>query len=154
MKTSERAYRIGRDFAGVLPRAHAALRSSGDWEPLSPIGARQLGEVVLDELALSGMSLTAPPPRQERTLESCEPAAEELAALGVDGAHTVPEPLRPNYIRRRRLGGLAYEKLTFDHDPKLPRSLTDAGLGGSATAVAHLCRTGDDRRPWLVWVHG
>ena len=57
MKTSERAYRIGRDFAGVLPRAHTALRSSGDWKPLSPIGARQLGEVVLDELALSGMTL-------------------------------------------------------------------------------------------------
>ncbi len=93
MKTSERAYRIGRDFAGVLPRAHAALRSSGDWEPLSPTGARQLGEVVLDELALSGMTLTAPPPKLERTLESCEAAAEELSALGVERAHTAPEPV-------------------------------------------------------------
>ena len=27
MKPSERAWRIGRDVAGVLPRAHAALRS-------------------------------------------------------------------------------------------------------------------------------
>ncbi len=154
MKASERAYRIGRDFAGVLPRAHAALRSSGDWKPLSPIGARQLGEVMLDELALSGMTLTAPPPKLERSLESCEAAAEELSALGVERAHTDPEPLRVKSIRRRRLGRLVYERLKFEHEPVLPRSLAADGLGGPATAVAHLCRTGDDRRPWLVWVHG
>ncbi|MDX1884813.1 alpha/beta hydrolase [Mycolicibacterium sp. 120270] len=154
MKTSERAYRMGRDFAGVLPRAHAALRGSGDWKPLSPTGARQLGEVVLDELALSGMTLTAPPPKTERTLASCEAAAEELSALGVDGAHSSPEPLVPKSIRRRRLGRLTYERLAFDHEPTLPPSLTAGGLGGPARAVAHLCRTGDDARPWLVWVHG
>ena len=154
MKTSERAYRVGRDFAGVLPRAHAALRSSGDWKPLSPTGARQLGEVMLDELALSGMTLTAPPPRLERTLASCQAAADELSALGVERAHTSPEPLAVKSIRRRRLGRLTYEKLTFDHEPTLPDSLAAVGLGGPATAVAHLCRTGDDARPWLVWVHG
>jgi pimeloyl-ACP methyl ester carboxylesterase len=154
MKTSERAYRIGRDFAGVLPRAHAALRSSGDWKPLSPRGARQLGEVVLDELALSGMTLTAPPPKLERTLASCEAAAGELSALGVDGAHVDPHPLTVRSLRRHRLGRLTYERLTFEHEPTLPDSLTAAGLGGPATAVAHLCRTGDDARPWLVWVHG
>lgn len=154
MKTSERAYRVGRDFAGVLPRAHAALRSSGDWKPLSPTGARQLGEVVLDELALSGMTLTAPPPKLERTLASCEAAAAELSALGVERAHTAPDPLTVRSIRRRRLGQLSYERLTFDHEPTLPPSLATLGLGGPATAVAHLCRTGDDARPWLVWVHG
>jgi pimeloyl-ACP methyl ester carboxylesterase len=154
MKASERAYRIGRDFAGVLPRAHAALRNSGDWEPLSPTGARQLGEVVLDELALSGMTLTAPPPKLERTVQSCEAAAEELSGLGVEHAHTAPEPLKVSSIRRARLGRLTYEKLKFEHDPLLPASLAAAGLGGPATAVAHLCRTGDDRGPWLVWVHG
>ncbi|OBB01386.1 esterase [Mycobacteriaceae bacterium 1482268.1] len=154
MKTSERAYRAGRDLAGVLPRAHKALRSSGDWKPLSPIGARQLGEVVLDELALSGMTLTAPPPKLERTVDSCEAAAEELSRLGVDRAHTAPNPLQVRSIRRRSLGRLTYEKLTFDHEPALPPSLASAGLGGPATAVAQLCRTGDDARPWLVWVHG
>ncbi len=154
MKTSERAYLAGRDFAGVLPRAHAALRSSGDWNPLSPTGARQLGEVVLDELALSGMTLSAPPPRLERTVASCEAAAEELSELGVERAHASPEPLAVTSLRRRRLGRLNYEKLKFTHDPTLPNSLTAAGLGGPATAVAHLCRSGDDARPWLVWVHG
>jgi pimeloyl-ACP methyl ester carboxylesterase len=154
MKTSERAYRIGRDFAGVVPRTHAALRRSGDWNPVSSRGARQFGEVMLDELALSGMTLTAPPPRLERTLDSCAAAAEELSELGVDRAHTAPEPLRERSIRRRRLGGLSYEKLTFDHDPALPPTLTGVGLGGSAKAVVHLCRSGDDGRPWLVWVHG
>jgi hypothetical protein len=62
--------------------------------------------------------------------------------------------LRAKAIRRRRLGPLTYEQLTFDHDPRLPGSLTDAGLGGPATAAVHLCRRGDDSRPWLVWVHG
>jgi len=87
MKTSERAYRIGRDFAGVLPRTHAALRRSGDWNPASPSGARQFGEVMLDELALSGMTLTAPPPKLERTLDSCTAAADELSAW-VSSGHT------------------------------------------------------------------
>ena len=154
MKTSERLWLTGRDFAGVLPRAHAALRESGDWKPLSPIGARQLGEVLLDELALSGMTLTAPPPRLERSLDSCTAAAEELSALGVERAHAEPEPLRVKSIRRRRIGRLTYEQMRFTHEPVLPPSLATEGLGGPSTAVAHLCRTGDDRRPWLVWVHG
>jgi pimeloyl-ACP methyl ester carboxylesterase len=154
MKTSERAYRIGRDFAGVLPRTHAALRRSGDWNPASPSGARQFGEVMLDELALSGMTLTAPPPKLERTLDSCTAAADELSALGVERAHAAPKALRERSIRRRKLGGLAYEKLTFEHDPELPPSLAGVGLSGPATAVVHLCRSGDDNRPWLVWVHG
>ena len=76
MKASERARLIGRDFAGVLPRAHAAVASSDDWNPLSQRGARQLGEVVLDELALSGMTLTAPPPKLERTVDACAAAAD------------------------------------------------------------------------------
>jgi hypothetical protein len=66
MKTAERAWRIGSDVAGVLPRAHAALRSEG-WHPLSPGGLRLLAEVVMDEAALTGMTLTAPPPKLERS---------------------------------------------------------------------------------------
>lgn len=153
MKTSERVRRIGEDFAGALPRAHAALRSDG-WNPLSPSGIRLLAEVVMDEVALSGMTLTAPPPRLERSVESCAAAAEELSTLGVARAHSEPESLQVKAIRRHRFGRLAYERLTFEHDPLLPRSLAAEGLGGPATAVVHLCRHGDDRRPWLVWVHG
>ena len=152
MKTSERVRRIGEDFAGVIPRAHAALRSDG-WNPLSPSGIRLLAEVVMDEVALSGMTLTAPPPRLERSVESCAAAAEELS-LGIARAHSEPESLQVKAIRRHRFGRLAYERLTFEHDPLLPRSLAAEGLGGPATAVVHLCRHGDDRRPWLVWVHG
>jgi hypothetical protein len=153
MKTSERVWRIGRDFAGVLPRAHTALRSDG-WNPLSPPGIRLLGEVVMDELALSGMTLMAPPPKLERSVESCADAAEELSTLGVAGAHTEPEPLRVKAIRKQRFGRQLYERLTFEHDPLLPRSLAAEDLGRPATAAVHLCRQGDDRRPWLVWVHG
>ncbi|MGX9790583.1 alpha/beta fold hydrolase [Mycobacterium sp. MMS18-G62] len=152
MKTTERAWRIGSDVLGVLPRAHAALRSEG-WNPLSPSGLRLFGEVLMDEAALTGMTLTAPPPKLERQEQACAAAAEELSELGV-GAHAEPEPLRVKAIRRQRFGHLMYERLTFDHDPLLPRSLTVEGLGGPATAAVHLCRQGDDRRPWLVWVHG
>ena len=42
MKTWDRVWRIGRDVAGVLPRAHAALRREGR-NPLSPGG---LGSLV------------------------------------------------------------------------------------------------------------
>jgi hypothetical protein len=153
MRPSERAWRIGRDFAGVLPRAQAALTQEAGWKPLSPSGIRLLGEVLLDELALTGMTLTAPPPKLERPVGSCAAAAEELCELGVARAHAEPEPLRVRAIRRRRIGRLAYEQMTFDHDPLLPRSLAAEGLGGPATAAVHLCRSGDDRRPWLVWVH-
>jgi hypothetical protein len=153
MKTSERVRRIGEDFAGVLPRAHAALRSDG-WNPLAPSGIRLLGAVVMDEVALSGMTLTAPPPRLERSAESCAAAAEELSTLGVAQAHAEPEPLQVKAIRRQRFGRLVYERVTFEHDPLLPRSLAAEGLGRPATAAVHLCRQGDARRPWLVWVHG
>lgn len=154
MKATERAYRIGRDFAGVLPRAHAAVSSNGEWNPLSLNAARQFGEVMLDELALSGMTLTAPPPRQERTVESCAAAADELTTLGMAGVHVEPDELRPTMIRRRRFGRSRYEQVSFEHDPHLPASLAAEGFGGPATAVVHLCRSGDEARPWLVWVHG
>jgi pimeloyl-ACP methyl ester carboxylesterase len=154
VKASERARLIGLDFAGVLPRAHAAVAGSDDWKPLSQRGARQLGEVVLDELALSGMTLTAPPPKLERAVDACTTAANELSGLSVADANSAPEPLRVKSIRRRRIGRLAYEQMTFDHDPQLPSCLVSEGFGGTAAAVVHICRADDVRRPWLVWVHG
>jgi pimeloyl-ACP methyl ester carboxylesterase len=100
------------------------------------------------------MTLTAPLPKLERSAASCAAAAEELSGLAVAQAHAEPEPLRMKAIRRRRIGRLAYEQMTFEHDPRLADSLAAEGLGGPATAAVHLCRHGDDRRPWLVWVHG
>ncbi|MGE2691972.1 alpha/beta hydrolase [Mycolicibacterium pulveris] len=152
MRTAERAYRIGRDFAGVVPRARAAVDELGEWKPLSRSGPRQLGEVVLDELALTAMTLTAPPPKLERTVESCAAVADELTAAAVADVYVEPDPLRPKTVRRRRFGRSRYEQLTFEHDPHLPAALV--GFGGPAAAVVHLCRSSDEPRPWLVWVHG
>ncbi len=152
MKIAERVWRIGRDFAGVLPRAYNAV--AGSATPGTARSVRQLGEVVLDELALSGMTLTAPPPKLERSADSCQAAADELSSLGVSGAHAAPNPLQVTSLRRRRFGRLRYEQMSFQHDPQLPATLAAEGLGGPATAVVHLCRQGDDTRPWLVWVHG
>src|ERR1700759_1701501 len=104
MRTTGRAWRIRRDVAGGLPRAHAALRSEG-WNPLAPSALRLLAEVLMDEAALTGMTLTAPPPSLERSEDACRAAAEELSALGT-GAHTDPEPLRIKAIRRQRFATL------------------------------------------------
>jgi len=145
---------VARELGTVLPRTVAGLNESTGWAPASPRGMRQFGEVMLDELVLSGFSLLGGGPAAVRPLSDCAAAAEELSALGIDGAHADPKPLRAISIRRRRIAGLAYERMTFEHDPKLPATLEADGLGGPARAVVHLCRHRDGPRPWLVWVHG
>jgi pimeloyl-ACP methyl ester carboxylesterase len=150
-----RTRQAGRELAQVVPRSVDVLRSDDpDWSVASGPGARQLGEVVLDELVVTGMTLGAPPPELTRPLSDYEPAAQEMTALGVDGAHGEPEPLKVNTIERKRIGVLRYERVTFEHEPTMPASLAVAGHAGPATAVVHLCRHDEARRPWLVWVHG
>jgi pimeloyl-ACP methyl ester carboxylesterase len=143
-----------RELGLVVPRTVAGLHESTGWSPASPRGLRQFGEVMLDELVLSGFSLLGGTPTDIRSPDECVAAADELSALGIDGAHADPEPLRVQAIQRRRIAGLAYERLTFEHDPALPKTLAAEGLGGPARAVVHLCRHTDGPRPWLVWVHG
>lgn len=154
MGSPQRVPQIIRGLGGVLPRSFDALRQSDEWRGASPRGARQFGEVVVDELTLTAMTLLAPAPTLARPLSACTAAADELAALGIDAAHTDPEPLQPRAIRRHRFGRSTYERLTFDHDPLLPPSLQAERLGGPALAAVHLCRHRGAPRPWLVWVHG
>jgi hypothetical protein len=142
-----------KEFGGVVPRAVTGLRTT-DWSPASPTGARQLVEVVLDQLVLTGMSLMAGQAPAFLAPNAYAAAAQELSALGLVGAHADPQPLRVRGVRRRRIGRLAYEKVTFDHDPLLPRSLEAEQLGGPATAGMYLCRHTGAYRPWVVWVHG
>jgi pimeloyl-ACP methyl ester carboxylesterase len=143
-----------RELGLVVPRTVTGLRESTGWTPASPRGMRQFGEVMLDELMLSGFSLLGGAPGAIRSPDACVAAAEELSGLGIDGAHTDPEPLQVQSTQRRSIAGLAYERLTFEHDPALPTTLAAEGLGGPATAVVHLCRHTEGPRPWLVWVHG
>src|ERR1700758_2667652 len=145
---------VARELGMVVPRTVAGLNESTGWAPATPRGVRQFGEVMLDELVLSGFSLLDRGPAAVRPLSDCAAAAEELSALGIDGAHSEPEPLRVQTIRRQRIGRLAYERMTYEHDPALPKTLEDDGLGGPVRAVVHLCRHRDGPRPWLVWVHG
>ena len=118
----------------MLPRSIGALAASGDWNGLSVSGLRQLGEVALDELVVTGMTLTGPPPQLPRPLAAYEYAAAELGALGIDGAHRDPAPVRVTDLRRQRFGALNFEELTFEHEPELPTSLLADGHGGPATA--------------------
>ncbi|WP_156685863.1 PHB depolymerase family esterase [Mycobacterium sp. Marseille-P9652] len=141
-----------RELRMLVPRTVAGLNESTGWAPISPRGVRQFGEVLLDELALSGFSLLGGSPGALRPLDGCTAAADELAALGIDGAHAEPRPLRVTSTRRQRLPGLRYERATFEHDPALPSSLSE--FGGPARAVVHVCRHPGGPRPWLIWVHG
>lgn len=143
----------------VLPRTISGLRTdvtgSTGLVPAAPRTARQFGEVFLDELVLTGFSvLGGGAPKTVRSLSGCLPAAEELSELGIDGAHAEPAPLRVHAIKRRRIAGLPYERMTFEHDPGWPKTLVDEGFGGPARAAVHLCRHRDGPRPWLVWIHG
>jgi hypothetical protein len=67
-----RVAQIAWELGGVLPRSVLALTGSGDWNWLRPSGMRQLGEVALDELVVTGMTLTGPPPRLPRPLSAYE----------------------------------------------------------------------------------
>src|ERR1700730_5312307 len=149
---------VVRELGMVVPRTVAGLSESPGWAPASPRGVRQFGEVMLDELVLSGFSLLNGNPAAMRPVNACGAAAEELSALGVDGGSAAPKPLRPTSIRRGRLpgfgAGLAYERMTFEHDPTLPPTLEVEGLGGPARAVVHLCRHRGGPRAWLVWGRG
>ncbi|OBI81771.1 PHB depolymerase family esterase [Mycobacterium sp. 1245805.9] len=145
---------LAREAGMLVPRTLTGLHESSGWVPASPRGVRQFGEVLLDELVLSGFSLLAGGPPEMRPVNACSAAAEELSALGIDGAHADPKPLRSTSIRRRRIAGLEYERMMFEHDPRLPSTLEAEGFGGPARAVVHLCRHRDGPRPWLVWVHG
>src|SRR5690625_6905254 len=75
------------------------------------------------------MTLMAPAPTLPRPLSACTQAADELVALGVGRAHTPPRPLRVQAMERKRFGRLAYERLSFDHDPQLPPTLQVDRLG-------------------------
>src|SRR6202007_3471189 len=103
---------LARELGMLLQRAVAGLKESTGWAPASPRGVRQFGEVMLDELVLSGFSLLGGSPAAMRPLNACSGAAEELSALGIDRAHAEPEPLRATSIRPRRIAGLAYEVMT------------------------------------------
>src|SRR5579875_223342 len=155
MAVTTRVLDVTRELALVLPRTVSGVTESTGWSKASPRGIRQFGEVMLDELVLTGFSVLAGDvPKTVRPLSAYTCVAEELSGLSIENAHADPEPLRVRNIRRRRIGTLAYEQLKFEHTPARPAALQATGLGGPATAVVHLCRHHDGPRPWLVWVHG
>jgi pimeloyl-ACP methyl ester carboxylesterase len=147
------AFRLATQLGGVLPRSVAALQESADWNPLSIRGMRQVSEVALDELVVTGMTMLSSPPQLDRPVEEYAEVTAELAGLGVAGVHRDPEPLQVKGIRPVNAGVLSYERMSYDHDPRLVPALAD-GHGGPACAEVVLFRHEDGPRPWLVWVHG
>ncbi|CAJ1579604.1 alpha/beta hydrolase [[Mycobacterium] wendilense] len=151
MRPQERIRTVARALGAVLPHSVEVLSGEAGWNAWSRRGLRQLGEVALDELVVTGMTLAAPPPSVSAEVAGYPGVAEALTAAGLRGAYVEPEPLRVRSIRRRLAGRFAFEELTYTHDPRLPECLTG---GGPATAVCNLVRHPGGPRPWLVWVHG
>ena len=145
---------VVRELGMVVPRTVAGLNESTGWAPASPRGMRQFGEVMLDELVLSGFSLLGRNPTAVRPPSACAAAAEELSALGIDGAHADPEPLRVQTSQRRRIGRLAYERLTFEHDPGCRTRWRPRAWAARRGRWCTCAGIADGPRPWLVWVHG
>lgn len=155
MSWAMRGLGITRELGMLVPRTVAGVRAGDGESGTGPAGCgvRQFGEVFLDELVLTGFSvLGGSMPKGIRTVQGCVPAAEELSALGLDGAHADPAPLRVRSIKRRRIAGLSYERMTSDHEPLLPPTLAE--FGGPSQAAVHLLRHRDGPRPWLIWIHG
>ena len=67
----------------MLPRSVSALQQSDDWNPLSGRGMRQVVEVALDELVVTGMTLMSSPPKLSRPVDEYAGVGAELAALWV-----------------------------------------------------------------------
>ncbi|MCB0928686.1 MAG: alpha/beta hydrolase [Mycolicibacterium insubricum] len=151
MDLRRRGALIARELGSVLPRSARALAGE-NWSPTSGSGLRRLGEVALDELVLTGMTLTAPPPTVHSDLGAYPHIAAELGALGTAGCYRDPEPLRSTGTRLRNAGRLTFEQIRYVHDPRLPEAL--AAFGAPATAVVNVLRHPGGARPWLVWVHG
>lgn len=147
------AHRLATQLGGVLPRSVAALHGEAGWNPLSGRGMRQVAEVALDELVVTGMTLMSSPPQLDRPVEDYAGVAAELSALGVAGVHRDPKPLQVTGIRPVNAGVLSYERMSYDHDPDLVPALAEEH-GGPACAEVVLFRHEDGPRPWLVWVHG
>lgn len=148
------AHRLATQLGGVLPRSVSALHQSDDWNPLSGRGMRQVVEVALDELVVTGMTLMSSPPKLSRPVDEYAGVAAELAALGVAGVHRDPQPLQVKGIRPVNAGVLSYERMSYDHDPQLVSALAAEEHDGPAAAEVVLFRHDGTPRPWLVWVHG
>ncbi len=82
-----------RELGMLLPRTVAGLNESTGWAPASPRGVRQFGEVMLDELVLSGFSLLGGTP-------SSDAAAERVhrSGRGIVGARHRPCAWRPKTV--------------------------------------------------------
>ena len=153
MRPQDRARQIAREIGGVIPRSVGALTEAGNWTGRTARGLRQLGEVALDELVVTGMTLTAPPPSVHTAIETYRPVADELTRLGMAGCYAEPEPLQIKNIRWRMMGKFALEEVSYEHDPRLPDCFGE--LGAPTTAVCNVVRSDTRRpRPWLIWVHG
>ncbi|WP_068269870.1 alpha/beta hydrolase [Aldersonia kunmingensis] len=155
------ASRIGL-LALVLPRSvssviTASRRDGGDGVPPSSLALRPFGETALDEFFIAASSFVRRVPDERElaaAVDRCAAAADELAALGVEGANREPLPLERHTKVKRMLGGIRFERMSFQSSPRLPEVLERAGYAKPETATLRLVGRPDEDRDWVVWLHG
>ena len=99
---------LARELGMLLPRTVAGLNESTGWVPASPRGVRQFGEVMLDELVLSGFSLLGGEPRSDAAAGRVHRGGRGIVGAGhrrrARRAKTVAGDLDTATTRVRRTG--------------------------------------------------
>lgn len=149
-------------LALVMPHSVAAWwrsarRPSWDVLPRSPLGARQIGELVLDELVIAANALVRTVPGMAALQASVEEATAVAPALSAWVADP-PAPLVAPDVTPTRARGIRYEHVRFETGLVPPPELgSRAGwLLGSPNGTAHarILRHRGEPRPWVVCIHG
>ena len=96
---------VVRELGMVVPRTVAGLNESTGWAPATPRGVRQFGEVMLDELVLSGFSLLGRNAEGDAVAGRVRRGSRGVVGAGYRPRAREPEPLRVQAIQRRRIAG-------------------------------------------------
>jgi pimeloyl-ACP methyl ester carboxylesterase len=149
-------------LALVLPHSvgawvRSARRPTWDVLPRAPLGARQIGELVLDELVIAANALVRSVP-QMATLETSVEEATEVATGLAARTPEAPRPLAAPDVVASRSRGLRFEHLRFETGFLPPPELESRApwlLGPpNGTAHARILRHRGAPRPWVVCIHG
>lgn len=148
-----------RRLAGVVPRSMLALvkaarRPKGHAVPALRVGPKQVGEALFDELLVAAEALRRDSPEPEavrRDVAATMAAARGLRRTSAKAVLGAPVAFVPTAHRTARIGGLAFEELSYVSDPVLPRALR--AFGGAHPSVVRVLQH-EETRPWVVWLHG
>ena len=113
MRPQDRARQIARRSA-VSSRSVGTLSQANNWTGRTARGLRQLGEVALDELVVTGMTLTAPPPACTPRSD-LSPGGRRADPTGHGRAATPkPEPLQIRTFAGECWGRIRLRRVSYE----------------------------------------